>query len=63
LQAEDIAVRAADKGYRTLCFDPLTVANSRLYGFAFGLGMINSAYIDQAMVQLAALMRQCLLRH
>lgn len=62
LQAEDIAERAADNGMGLYALTRYPVANSRLNGFAFGLGMINSACIDQAMVELAASMRQRLAR-
>ena len=58
LQAEDIAERAADKGMGLYALTRYPIAKSSLNGFAFGLGMINSTCIDEAIVQLAALMRE-----
>ena len=58
LQAEDIAERATDIGMGLYALTRYPIAKNRLNGFAFGLGMINSSCIDEAISQLAALMRQ-----
>ncbi|MGR8997486.1 MAG: MocR-like pyridoxine biosynthesis transcription factor PdxR [Gammaproteobacteria bacterium] len=63
LQAEDIAEHAADNGMGLYALTRYPVAKSRLNGFAFGLGLINSECIDDAIVQLVSLMRKRLASH